>query len=484
MKKQYLIIILLVLCRPLHAQITNSAISITKTWSPNRRFYIQATPYTNEEPSLKGKAEVYNHKGKLLYKFDRGFNGLREYGNHLAISNDGNTVAYIVAAYPDDKTAGLKTISIYRKGVLIKDFTLAQFTGCDPENERCSLLYSNYEMVVNFKKSHFGTKSYHKVFKDSVSDEEKFLNSRAIDQRDNLVYIVDSKKKTHIIDLEKADTIPGKPFASIYPILKDRPADTLTTYQQFDAPYPKTKSWFPNLANGDATAEVLGKLIGYKPAYVQSQDFFKYHIYRVNIEAYISRDGTIDIQKLTADKKLRLDTISRFFREHKYDVNFLPPGIDKWYFSSFFCGYRNISDSVALAEKQQEQKDMLAERQRRMTLDSINGVYIPRNLEECFTGLDKVLSNAQKKEMKALKNRSGMMNYYMNLGMWIRNNWGLWGGSRLLQYFTDRTTGFGARRPDPEGLSMVILNGYYDWLQGDKNIGTEWEEKNPVLVKK
>jgi hypothetical protein len=65
-----------------------------------------------------------------------------------------------------------------------------------------------------------------------------------------------------------------------------------------------------------------------------------------------------------------------------------------------------------------------------------------------------------------------MILYHHSLGMWIRNNWGLWGGSRLPKYFTD---------PDvnhPDNMSSGVLYHYYDWLNGKKDTWKTWEETN------
>lgn len=76
--------------------------------------------------------------------------------------------------------------------------------------------------------------------------------------------------------------------------------------------------------------------------------------------------------------------------------------------------------------------------------------------------------------MKALKDGKGMIEYHFGLGMWMRNNWGLWGGSRLQKYFTDRGTAH------PDDMSSVVLFYYWHWLRGDKEKWKEWE-KNPKL---
>lgn len=479
--KKYLIIfaICLFIKDALWAQTTSSAIYITETYSPNGNFYIKCVPYDNEVPSLKGRSYVYNKQDELIYTIDRGFNDLDENRDHILLSNDGTTIAYVIAVRANEKVDGLKSVSIYQKGKLVRSYTQMEITGCDPQNERCSLVYSNYDKIVDFDKSGLGTKNFHKTFKDNTSDEEFFLNEHAVLQADDHLYITDPNKIVHIIDLKTADTIGTVAFDTIYQKLKGK-QNGITNYQQFETPYSKTKSWFPNLINGDITANVLAKHLGLQVVDL-GPDYAKYKVYQIHIEAYISRDGTIDVQKLTADKKLPLDTVTRFFKNNKYDVSFLPVGIDKWYFHDFFCAFRNPSDEQALLEKQQDDKEKLLEREKRMTMDSISGVYIPRNLEECFIQLDKILPNVTKTEIKSLKSKSDIGLYHFTLGMWIRNNWGLWGGSRLLKYFQDRASNDWVRKnPNPDRLSSIILSGYYDWLKGDKNIGKKWEEKNPA----
>jgi len=72
--------------------------------------------------------------------------------------------------------------------------------------------------------------------------------------------------------------------------------------------------------------------------------------------------------------------------------------------------------------------------------------------------------------MRALPKREDMIHYHHSLGMWIRNNRGLWGGSRLQKYFQDR----GVRHPDE--MSSVILNHYHHWLNDKKDTWKIWEE--------
>ena len=53
-----------------------------------------------------------------------------------------------------------------------------------------------------------------------------------------------------------------------------------------------------------------------------------------------------------------------------------------------------------------------------------------------------------------------MTQYHMGLGMWMRNNWGLWGGSRLAAWFNAQ----GINHPDD--MSGIILDSFWRYLNG------------------
>ncbi|NVO10521.1 MAG: hypothetical protein HXX16_11210 [Bacteroidales bacterium] len=136
--------------------------------------------------------------------------------------------------------------------------------------------------------------------------------------------------------------------------------------------------------------------------------------------------------------------------------------------------YRNIHDlPLRIEEELSKYRKIEAqeneEYQKKFLLDSINHVYIPRNIEECFIELDKILKKEDIKTIKELKSSVETINYHFNLGMWIRNNWGLWGGSRLQLYMHER------HEDEPDDMSAKILELYWDWLNG---IEKNWKKFN------
>jgi hypothetical protein len=119
--------------------------------------------------------------------------------------------------------------------------------------------------------------------------------------------------------------------------------------------------------------------------------------------------------------------------------------------------------------KQEEEKKV---HEQKLQKDTINGVYIPKNLEDCFIQLDKLLSDEDKQYIKQLKDRKETIELHFGLGTWIRNNWGVWGGSRLQKYMLDREN-----VGHPDGMSAIILEFYYDWLNGKNDEWRKFDKK-------
>lgn len=106
-------------------------------------------------------------------------------------------------------------------------------------------------------------------------------------------------------------------------------------------------------------------------------------------------------------------------------------------------------------------------------------VYIPKDLDDAFVELQKMLSPALLDEIR-LKSEKEMITYHHGFGTWLRNYWGLWAGSRLAQYFNQ----LGINHPDD--MSGTILTSFWRHLHAQP-IGLEeqvqsykeyWSEAN------
>ncbi len=102
------------------------------------------------------------------------------------------------------------------------------------------------------------------------------------------------------------------------------------------------------------------------------------------------------------------------------------------------------------------------------TIGRIN--YIPQTLSECLDQLDSILNPLQKDWIKCLPDKKFAALAHHELGMNLRNNWGLWVGSKL---FINLYL-MGIFHPDD--MSSIILTSYQRHLKGE-NLKTEEQLK-------
>ena len=88
-----------------------------------------------------------------------------------------------------------------------------------------------------------------------------------------------------------------------------------------------------------------------------------------------------------------------------------------------------------------------------------NRFYIHRDLRDAFAELDKMLSPALKEEFKSKGPRDVATAQHFGLGLWIRNNWGLWAESRLYNHLR----GLGLFHPDD--MSSFLIESYCRYLK-------------------
>lgn len=132
-----------------------------------------------------------------------------------------------------------------------------------------------------------------------------------------------------------------------------------------------------------------------------------------------------------------------------------------------------------LKEFQLRQKEQTEEDRIRYTKDSLRGHYIPKDLNDAINSLNKIYLDSTKVEITKLSEEDYVDgNYRFGIGLWIRNNWQLWGGSRLSQFFRENKINH------PESMSVVILESYYRTLKNEDirfeeqiKEYVEWEKK-------
>jgi TonB family protein len=89
---------------------------------------------------------------------------------------------------------------------------------------------------------------------------------------------------------------------------------------------------------------------------------------------------------------------------------------------------------------------------------SKTGFNIPKNVEDSLKELDRMLPVEAKEAMRRIPEDAMAGQYHFLVGMWIRNNWGLWDKSRLAKYFAK----LGVEHPDD--MSGIVLQCYWRHL--------------------
>jgi len=128
--------------------------------------------------------------------------------------------------------------------------------------------------------------------------------------------------------------------------------------------------------------------------------------------------------------------------------------------------YGSFDEDSILKPWQDKQAYLNEQHRNRFSADTLYGVYIPYNLEDCFRQLDYMFADSIRAEFIILDEKTFASRTHFGLGKWIRNNWQLWGGSRLSTYFQ----GLGVYHPDD--ISWIILTAYHRHIAG-KEINVE-----------
>jgi len=121
------------------------------------------------------------------------------------------------------------------------------------------------------------------------------------------------------------------------------------------------------------------------------------------------------------------------------------------------------------------EEEFEAQYRQRITKDRLNGVYIPKNLDDALLQLDKMISPESQQVIKAIPEDSVCMRMHGRLGMWIILNWGFYGGSRLSHYLKSAGVTF------PDDMADFIMLAYHRRLNGKpyaiKELAPQFREK-------
>lgn len=455
-------------------------LEVSETYSENGQYLIKSYAYEADSYTMRGKS-IVSHKGKERYTINQYLGG-----NKIIISNDGKTIIDFESNPEYFQYDDVKNVSIYRSGKLVQEFDEFEFTGCNAEdfvydeflmNENpCHLFYYNKD-IFDREKTEYGNwilkedSKGRRILREGLEDEDLFLYHNYAFSQNDTVYLIDKRKIVTLYDLNHLKIIGHKRFEEIYPKIKDyKKQKSKISYLKY--PY-KDIFDLSDQRTQEKLSDFIGRISNAKTTSFDT-DESKFKLYFIQLSGYLYRNGKFEIDFIICDEELKEKEIVNYLQKNKFNSDFIPKELDKIYLSINSRSYRNPVDSLAEFELIQFRKKQTIDRQKRLTLDSINKIYIPKNLKDCFSQLDEILTIKDKEIIK----RTVTDDLHFSLGLWIRNNWGIWGGSRIEKYFRDRRP-----KMQPDDISSHILNAYNEWLHGNLNVAEEWEKENPIVIK-
>ncbi len=171
------------------------------------------------------------------------------------------------------------------------------------------------------------------------------------------------------------------------------------------------------------------------------------YYFHFSIECKIGKSGNPFKIKVNSNEHV-LSEISKDLRNkiksyvvaQTFQIDTLPYNLDYWLFEDRFYISRN---PISLSHQDLENYKVQV-----CKIDSLSGIYIPIDVQDAHNELDKMLSDTVKVQLK-----NGEPSHF-GLGMWMRNNWGLWAGGRLKCYFDEREL------YHPDHISGLIISTY------------------------
>lgn len=446
--------------RQVTAQTIHSVCYIHKVKSQNDEFFLRTIPFDNIDQTSTGKTIVYNADSTKVYEIERHFE-LLDNKKEIFMSNDGKNIAYVIDREFLWDGVQNKSIEIFNNGISIKQFQLTDLIDCNSDSEDCYLFYKEAIDSVFYKN---GKRNI--IFKEKATDFEKQLTGKATFLNNDTLYIFTKTDKLISIDLRTASL-------SLAPMSKTDP-EKFKQIKPFQVTQANLKlpSLFglPHLSTGVALEKGLAETLGLAVFPKDQMASKQFKRYAANVEIIVDKNGKTILDKIENYNGLPEDKVKTFIESQKFATNSIPAETEKWRFSGWL-NFMNKNKEEAEREKQQEVILEEEAYKKRIVADSINRIYIPKNLEECFAELNKILKPKDIEAIKNLKDRNGTILYHHGFGTWLRNNWGLEGGSRLQQYLSKKGISY------PDSMSSTIFIYYYDWLNGQNDKWKEFETK-------
>ena len=98
------------------------------------------------------------------------------------------------------------------------------------------------------------------------------------------------------------------------------------------------------------------------------------------------------------------------------------------------------------------EEEYLKNYDRRIKKEYIFGVYIPLDLADAFTQLNRLTDKSSKAKFKVMEEELAAEKLHFSLGRWIIHNWGFYDGSRFSHYLKK----LGISHPDDMARFVIV----------------------------
>ncbi len=113
--------------------------------------------------------------------------------------------------------------------------------------------------------------------------------------------------------------------------------------------------------------------------------------------------------------------------------------------------------------------------QERIKKDRLNGIYIPKNLDDAIAQLYKLTEESLRQRIRAIPEDSACIYLHRRLGQWMIVNWSFYEGSRLSHYL--RSAGV----THPDDMADFLILAFHRHLNGRpveiRQLATYFREK-------
>ena len=431
---------------------------LIKDYSENMQYYTERIYYNfcrnTFIPFVEfGQTKIYSVKDKkMIYKVDK-------YLDRCKISNDGLSII----EYNND------SVSYYKAGLLIKSYSKSELLKCDENIEDCDLFYNNpdlrvitdtlsYRVLPKSSTWNYGLHDSNGeyIYNDSAEPNLVFADKFTVFSFGDTLFIVSPKLKVLKFSFatgnyDEYDFLSNVNYLKT--IAKKHKHETECLDYQF--------CHFPNLKDGQTLLASLEKKFDYlfKEVYVLEEsdiedlDYEGLNYHYIFIGGLLDRNGNFEIKKISSDSIKEISAFKDYIYSLKFDSLKMPQVVDKWYYRTSIQ-FRNKDIKQARAE--QLKIDSLEN--IKIKLDTIDGEYIPKNIQECMGILDKFFSPRIKRELQAMKYQNGLGHYSMEYYDIMDKKWHLIAGSHLARYFNELGIF------SPGDMVHIILHAYYNYV--------------------